>query len=93
MFGNRTEGRGGLCTGQSSLVRMPARRPLLHSLSFGDYSLELGEQYVQHLRLIEVEIFIKIEVSDRCSDGQKLFFGHRKRWWKHYVQKKLRKPP
>ena len=32
-----------------------------------------GEQYVLHLQLMEVEIFIKIKVSDRCSDVQNLF--------------------
>jgi hypothetical protein len=33
-----------------------------------------GEQYVLHLQLVEVEIFIKIKVSDRCSDVQNLFW-------------------
>ena len=32
-----------------------------------------GEQYVLLLRLVEVEFFIQIEVSDHCFDVQKLF--------------------
>lgn len=55
-------------------ARMSASKSLSLSLpSFEDKGLVRGEQCVLHLRLTEVDIFIEIEVSDCCSDVQKLF--------------------
>jgi hypothetical protein len=48
------------------------------------------EQYVLCHRLIEVEILIQIEVSDRCSDVQTLFSVIGTDGGNIYVQKKLR---
>jgi hypothetical protein len=54
--------------------RTPASIKLtLHFSSSGDLGLVQDEQYVLRHRLNELEILIQIEVSDRCSDVQKLF--------------------
>jgi hypothetical protein len=42
-------------------------------LSVRDFSLVQDNQYVFLLQLIEVEVLVQIEVSDSCSDVQKLF--------------------
>ena len=41
-------------------------------------------------RLVEVGIFIQIEVTDHCSDVRKLFSGIGNECGKHYVQKQIR---
>jgi hypothetical protein len=42
-------------------------------LSVWDFGLVRYENYVLCLQLIEVEILIKMNVSDSCSDDQKRF--------------------
>jgi hypothetical protein len=75
-FANRTEGRGGLFFRPlwRSFIRVPA---LSYTAFFFSESRGLGpglgEEYVLRIWLVEVEIFIQIEVSDHCSDVQKLF--------------------